>query len=102
MEVPDSLLGQELAGSEDTDEARRAAEERFRLLLILRRIAMDDGIEVDEQDVNERLEAMAQAHGTTPARLRNELEAGGGLGRLHDLLLAEKTLDYIIENADMK
>ncbi len=35
--------------------------------------------------------------GTTIMSLRQELEKGGGLGRLRDVLIAESTLDYVLE-----
>jgi FKBP-type peptidyl-prolyl cis-trans isomerase (trigger factor) len=80
-------------------DARQGAEARVKLMVILKRIARDDGIEVDDRDMEERIAAIAEAEGTTPKLLKNELSARGGLGRLRDFLLAEMVLAYIIENA---
>ncbi len=103
MPVPGSLTEEELRSADaepvDTrdEEQRREAEDRVRLLLILNRIAREEGIDVDERGVDERIETMAGEYGLTPAQLRAELEPGGGLRRLRTFLLVERTLDYILE-----
>ena len=105
LEIPASFVetetGQETGAEDDpaTRDARRAAEARVKLMIILKRIAREDGIEIDDRDLDERIAAIAESQGTSPNLLRNELAAKGGLGRLRDFLLAEMVLDYILENA---
>ena len=98
--VPAPLVRSELAVEGSDDEpgsaAWQAAEERVRLLLILKRIARSEGIEVDERDIEQRIAAKAREFETTPAQLKAELEQGGGYLRLRDLLLAESTLEYLL------
>ena len=77
--------------------AWRAASDRIRLLLILKRIARQEGIEVDEKDVNRRIAAKAEEFGTTVKALHAKLTQGDGMQRLKDMLLAESTLDYVLE-----
>ena len=69
----------------------------MRLLLILKKIARTEGIEVDERDVELRIAAKAREFDTTPAQLKAELEQGGGYLRLREMLLAESTLGYLLE-----
>jgi FKBP-type peptidyl-prolyl cis-trans isomerase (trigger factor) len=102
FEVPEELIRQELAVDGLGDSAPgsdlwMAAAERIRLMIILKRIARQEGIEVEENDVNNRIADKAKEFGTTKAALKKELEEGGGIGRLRDMLLAECTLDYLIE-----
>jgi hypothetical protein len=52
---------------------------------------------VDEADVNNRIAEKAEEFGTSKEELKEELAKGGGLERLRDMLLAESTLDYLIE-----
>jgi len=102
FEVPAGLVRQELdrdglgEGAPGTD-AWHAAADRIRLMVILKRIARQEGIEVDERDVGRRIAEKAREFGTTIKELQAELEEGGGMVRLRDLLLAESTLEYLLE-----
>jgi FKBP-type peptidyl-prolyl cis-trans isomerase (trigger factor) len=66
--------------------------------LILKRLAREEGIEVEEADVDRRIEEKAAEFGTNLDTLSAELEEGGGKARLKDLLLAESVLEYLLEN----
>ena len=67
-------------------------------MLILKRIAREEGIEVEEADVDRRIEEKAAEFGARPETLRADLEQGGGRARLKDLLLAENVLGYLLED----
>lgn len=100
--VPSELVRRELdldgLGESDADsQPWRAATERIRLMIILKKIARQEGIEVDEEDVNKRIREKAEEWQESPAALRSKLEASGGIARLRDMLLAEKTLEYLVE-----
>jgi FKBP-type peptidyl-prolyl cis-trans isomerase (trigger factor) len=102
FDVPDTLVQEELAldasdGAEAGSAERRAASDRIRLMLILRKIARQEGIVVDEKDVNDRIAEKAVEFGTTKELLQSNLEKGGGMQRLKDMLLAESTLEYLME-----
>jgi FKBP-type peptidyl-prolyl cis-trans isomerase (trigger factor) len=71
--------------------------DRIKLLLILKQIAPQEGIEIDDADINNRITEKAKEFGTTTRSLRKELEKGGGLQRLADMLIAESTLEYLME-----
>ena len=62
-------------------------------------IAGVEGIEVEENDIENRIEAMAGVHNLTPAQLRADLEEKGSLQRLGAFLLAEKTLYRVADYA---
>ena len=105
LEVPDELVRQELlfdgmtgvpADSEEWLEARN----RVKLLLILDAIARRDGIEVDERDVDERIELIAGAMEIQPNLLKQQLLWDGGVSRLSRFILAEKTLEYLLERSE--
>ncbi len=102
FDIPDEIVKAELLldGTEDSDhsaEGWNAAAERIRLMLILKKIARTEGIEVDGADVERRIQKKADEFGTRPEILKAELEKGGGLRRLKDMLVAESTLEYLIE-----
>jgi FKBP-type peptidyl-prolyl cis-trans isomerase (trigger factor) len=101
--IPNALIRAELAPdglaeSEPGSEPWQAAAQRVKLMLILKRIAREEGIEVEEADVDRRIEEKAAEFGTKAEILRAELEKGSGRPRLKDLLLAESVLDYLLEN----
>jgi FKBP-type peptidyl-prolyl cis-trans isomerase (trigger factor) len=75
----------------------KVASDRIRLMLILKQIARQEGIEVDEKDVKARITEKAVEFGSTKELLQSELEQGGGMQRLRDMLIAESTLDYLLE-----
>jgi FKBP-type peptidyl-prolyl cis-trans isomerase (trigger factor) len=100
--VPEELIKDELDRDgigETTPEGAewKAATDRIKLMLILKQIARQEGIEVDEADVNNRITEKAKEFGTPIKSLQKELEKGGGLQRLRDMLIAESTLDYVLE-----
>lgn len=102
FEVPGDLVRQELRvdGLEESgpgSEAWVAAADRIRLMVILKKIARQEGIDVDETDVAQRITEKAEEFGTTKRDLQTELERGGGTARLQDMLLAERTLEYLME-----
>jgi FKBP-type peptidyl-prolyl cis-trans isomerase (trigger factor) len=102
FEVPGELVLRELdldcAGECDpAGEPWRAAAERIRLMIILKKIARQEGIEVDESDVSKRIAEKAEEWGESEGTLRSELEEGCGMDRLRDMLLAERTLQYLAE-----
>ncbi|OPY68365.1 MAG: Trigger factor [Syntrophorhabdus sp. PtaU1.Bin002] len=104
FEVPDDLIRTELGLRLDEeidkqDSEWSAATDRVRLMLILKRIARQEGIEVDDEDVEERIERKALELGVNSDALKLEFEKGGMRQRLKDMLLAESTLDFLIEEA---
>jgi FKBP-type peptidyl-prolyl cis-trans isomerase (trigger factor) len=102
FDVPERLVKDELAldGIGDTtpeSDQLKEVSDRIKLMLILKQIARQEGIEVDEADINERIAEKAKEFGTTIMSLQKELEKGGGMQRLRDMLIAESTLEYLIE-----
>ena len=104
FDIPEVMLKDELAldgiekGAPGSTEWK-AARDRIKLMLILKQIAQQEGIEVDETDVAQRIKEKAVDFNSNPDTLRAELEKGEGLQRLRDMLLAESTLAYLIEKA---
>ena len=102
FDLPPQLVKEELAGEGvsdvDPEGAKwQAASDRIRLMLILKHIAQQEGVSVDKTDLQRRIAAKAEEFGTTPKELQQNLEQKGGLERLRDMLLAESTLEYLME-----
>ncbi len=102
LDIPDGLVQDELAFDGINDSAIGSAQwqtahDQIKLMLILKKIAKQEGIEVDEADVDKRIAEKADEFKTTKKLLQAEFEKGGGLQRLRDMLLAESTLEYVME-----
>jgi len=102
VKVPEEMIRQELSfdgleSSEPGGDEWNGALSRVRLLLILGAIARREGIEIDDRDVEDRISRIARENGTDPAVLRKHLIRTGGLSRIADFILAERTFDYLIE-----
>jgi FKBP-type peptidyl-prolyl cis-trans isomerase (trigger factor) len=102
LDIPGDLVRQELDldGAADLDpgsDGWKAALRRVKLFLILKEIARHEGIEVDEKDVEERIGETAQEDGVAASYLKQQLSQSGALSRIASLVLAEKTLDYLLE-----
>ena len=101
FDLPERLIAEEIAREGSDGEAGgpgwQAASDRIRLMLILKQIARQEGISVDATDLQERIAAKAVEFGMTPKELQQNLEKEGGLEKLRDLLLAESTLEYLLE-----
>ncbi len=104
FEIPDELIRTELGLRLDEEIDKQgsewnAAADRVRLMLILKRIARQEGIEADDQDVEERIERKAVELSVNSDVLKAEFEKGGMRQRLKDMLLAESVLDFLIEES---
>jgi len=82
--------------------ATKLSTDRVKLAYILDRIATEEKIEVQESEVEERLAALAQQYGVTVDQLRAELDKRNGWESLHSDVLAEKTLNFLLEHAKIK
>lgn len=100
MALPEYFIAKELpytdaATSLSIDAARKDAEDRVKLMLILKKIADLDGLEVSQGEISERTRALADEHGMSFESFSGILAARNGIGRLADSLLAEKVLAYL-------
>jgi trigger factor len=81
--------------------ATQSSGERVKVTYILRRIADEVGVAVDDGELNRRIEAMAAPHRMPPERMRAELEKRDALDDVREDLRLEKTLDYLVANANI-
>ena len=82
--------------------ATRTSTERVKVSYILSRIADDENIQVSDDEVEERVKEMAAGYQMPPEQFRSELEKRNGVEHLSSDIRAEKTLDFLVENAKVK
>lgn len=101
LDLHSSFIDNEMKYSENPDLSseteREAAADRVKLMLILKRIANQDSIEVDEKDIDARIKLIASENDVTYQELKEFLYENNGLTRLADSILAESVLNYIID-----
>lgn len=84
------------------NEASRSSKERVKLSYILDRIADGERIEVEESEINNRIESIAGYYNIPSSRFRAELDKKNGAERIKRELRAEKTLNFLLEKAKIK
>ncbi len=82
-------------------EFRPASEKRVREMLILDRIAKQDEIDIDDEDLEKGYGKLAESMGQDIETVKKYYEARGQLDSLKEELLKEKTLNYLVEHANV-
>ncbi|HEV2147944.1 MAG TPA: trigger factor [Longimicrobiaceae bacterium] len=115
FEVPDSMVERYLdymtgQSAEDrsklTDEQqeqisqwrqslRPQAEEGMKRVMVVERIAADQGLTATQDEIDARVEELAEKHGQTPAQVWLQLEKTGQLQALESEITEEKVFDYL-------
>ena len=81
---------------------RPAAERDVREMLLLESVAREAGCEVEESEVEERVEQMAREQGIDPARMREAYGERGMLDALRAQLLEDKALEFLVSEAKVE
>ena len=87
--------------AEARSEGEESAIKQLKTFFILDKIAKDLEIEVQENEINGRIAMMAMQQQRRPEKLRNEMRQRGELEQLYLSIREQKTLDKIIEQADV-
>jgi trigger factor len=77
------------------------SEETVKSTLVLDEIARREQITADSTDVNAEIEKFAERSGRTGAAVRARLEKEGGLARIESGIRREKTVNWLIEKAQV-
>lgn len=82
-------------------EERARAERDVRAALLMESIADAEQIEVTRDDVNAEIGKIAQGTGLPVDEVEARLTKDGGLSSIQNRLRYEKTLDFLVKNADV-
>ena len=83
------------------DKLRASSLDEVRGQLLLDAIATAENIEVAPEELDERVARVARAQGQAPGRLKQEMERDGRLDSLQFQVRQEKTLDKLVEHAEV-
>ena len=85
-----------------TEQAKLEALKRVKLFFILRQIAAAEKISASEQEIDARVQAMAQRLQVAEDQMRKDLQAKDLLGELAWEIARAKVMDRIIQEANLK
>ena len=80
------------------DEAVR----ELKLFFILQRVAEQQGVDVNEGELNANIAGIAEQRGLRPEKLRQQMASEGSLGNLYTRLRELKAIDAILEKAQIE
>ncbi len=83
------------------DSQREASRESVKSALVLDEISRRENVTVSEEDVEKDVAQYAERSGLSPAAVRARLEKEGALSRLSAGLRREKTMDYVLSQAQV-
>jgi trigger factor len=98
--VRGELLDRQLARWEE--EWRPAVEREIREEWVLQEVARREGLSVDDAELDERLERLAQEQGADPQRLRKAYREAGALGALRAQFLEDKAFEFLLAAASVQ
>jgi len=82
--------------------ANNSAKERVKAMFLFQRIAQQEGIKVEQQEVAQQVMGMAQQYQMKPEKLVKELEKNNGFGEINERILSSKVLDFLQLNAKIE
>jgi len=97
--TPESEIEGKVA--ETRGESEEAAVRQLKQFFILDKASKDLDIDVDEQELNSRIATMAIQKGRRPEKVRQEMQQQGQIEQLYLQIREQKTLDKILESAEV-
>ncbi len=95
-------LPEDFSADKMNEEMKPEAERRVHEQLLLTAIAKKENIEVTPQEIHAKLHELSHMYNKPEGELRAELEKSGRMDFLHYQLLSQKTLDFLVGEANMK
>ncbi|HEY6167594.1 MAG TPA: trigger factor [Verrucomicrobiae bacterium] len=79
--------------------AASSAKERVKALFVLNRIAEQEHLRVEQQELAQRVYYLAQANNTPIEKFAKQLDERGGYAQIQQELLTAKVLDFLLKEA---
>ena len=99
-QVPAEVLESQL--TRIAEEGREGAERRVREAFLLEAVAKAESVEATDEDVDQRLDEMAEARSMPPAQLRKLARDQGWYESMRSEFVDQKALDLLVERADVE
>jgi trigger factor len=79
--------------------AANSAKERLKAAFLLQKIAEKEDIKVSQEEIAQRINALARIYQIAPTKLAQDLQKRNGLIEIYDQLMNEKVLDLLQKEA---
>jgi trigger factor len=79
--------------------AQNISRDRVKIGFLVRRIAEREGIRAEQHEITARIAILAGANNMAPQKFAQELEKNGRLGDVLHLIISEKVMNFLHENA---
>ena len=79
--------------------ANHSAKERVKAMLLLGRIAEQEGIKAEQQEIAQRVAQMAQQYQQPMDKMIKQLQERGGFEEIQEQVITAKVLDFLVLNA---
>ena len=86
----------------EIDDLRKRATFAAKASCILAAVSRQEKIDVGDADLDAKIAEIASMRGQAVEAIRGYLEREGAFDVLRDRILEEKTLEWLLENADLK
>lgn len=84
------------------NSANATAKERVKAMFLMHRIAEKEGVRVEQLELANRLQAMAEHYKMPFKKLVEQLEKTNNLQSVHEQVLTDKVIDLLLLNAKME
>ncbi|MGL6194057.1 MAG: trigger factor [Thermoguttaceae bacterium] len=102
MELRSSGYGDDVIRSEINyirQNVKIAVAQSLKEHFVLEKIAEQENIEPDQKDYDYEIALIAAQNGSTPRRIRSQIEKQGNMDLLRNMVIERKVIDMILENA---
>jgi trigger factor len=82
--------------------ARDEAARELKLFFILQKLATEQGVDVDESELNGRIAMLAAQSGKRPEKLKQEMTKDGSFANLYIQMREQKAIDKVLEKAQIE
>jgi trigger factor len=82
--------------------SKEEASRELKLFFILGKVATEQGVDVDESELNGRIAMLAAQRGQRPEKMKQEMAKDGTLANLYIQMREQKALDKILETATIE
>lgn len=98
------MTEEQLKGQEEQmiESAGNQARNNLKTNFILRAIAEKEGIEINEQDMTQRIVMMAQQRNEDPQKFVKQLQKDNAIPAVQNQVLIGKTIDFLLSEANIK
>jgi len=82
--------------------AAQGAKERVKVSFLLQKIAEKENIKVSQEEVARRVQTMAAMYQIPPEKFVKDLQKRNGFVEIYDQIAADKTLEFLQQNAKVE